>query len=252
MFTIRHALVTDRGLLHDANEDRAFADPQRGLYLVSDGMGEAKSSQLAIDTLPALMDETVPSDADLGQPDTAARVKHAIAATGRRVRDARRADRAMNGATLVLVLVRDGQALLAHVGDSRIYRMRAGQLERRTSDHSRVQKMLELGWITEQEAALARGNGGPTRFLGTVDEAVADVSVEALATGDRLLLCSDGLTEMLTDAAIAAVLRQGLDLEAACQRLVADANAAGGRDNVTVLLLGADAGEQHRGVLLTD
>jgi protein phosphatase len=240
MSTTRHALLSDRGLRHDFNEDRAFADPGRGLYLVSDGMGEAGSPQLVVDTLPARLDEAVPPDADLLQAGTAIHVKQAIAALSRCVRDARRSDPDMVGATLVLVLLRGGQALLAHVGDSRIYRCRAGQLERLTCDHSRLQRMVEMGWITEGEATQARGNCGPSRFLGMADEAVADVRVEALAAGDRLLLCSDGLPEMLPDAAIAAVLRQGLDLEETCQRLVADANAAGGRDNVTVLLLGVE------------
>ncbi len=237
MPTIRHALLSDVGLRHTTNDDRAHADPERGLYLVSDGMGEAKSAQLVVDTLPGLLAEAVPADADLTQPDTAARVKQAIATTGRQVRDARRADPSRTGATLVLALMHGDRALLAHVGDSRIYRCRAGNLEWRTRDHSRVQRMLDLGWITEGEALLSLGNGGPTRFLGMAEDAVADVCVETLAGGDRLLLCSDGLTEMLTDQQIEAVLRQAPDTETACRRLVAAANAAGGRDNVTVLLL---------------
>jgi protein phosphatase len=241
MFTTRHALVSDRGLHHADNEDRAFADPDRGLFLISDGMAEAKSSQLAVDLLPTLLAQAVPPDADLTRPETAARVKQAVAAASRRVRDARRKDMEMVGATLVLALVRGGQALLAHLGDSRIYRCRAGGLERLTTDHSGLMRMVELGWITEEEAARARGNMGPTRFLGVMDEAVADVRVEALAAGDRLLLCSDGLTEMLSDAEIEAVLRQGLDVDTTCRQLVDAANGAGGRDNITVILVEATA-----------
>src|SRR5207249_3770581 len=145
-FTTRHALLSDRGLRHAGNEDRACADPGRGLYLVSDGMAEAKSSQLAVDFLPDLLAADAPPDADLTQPEVAARVKRTIAAVSRRVRDARRKDLEIVGATLVLALVRGGHALLAHLGDSRIYRWRAGGLERLTRDHSRLQRMVELGW----------------------------------------------------------------------------------------------------------
>jgi serine/threonine protein phosphatase PrpC len=145
------------------------------------------------------------------------------------------------GATLVLVLVRGGKALLAHLGDSRIYLRRQGKLEQLTHDHSLIQKRLDRGEISAVEAVAARASGAvPTRYLGMHGQAKADVRLLSLQPGDNLLLCSDGLTEMLLNEDILAILDKAASLEDACQRLVAAANAAGGHDNITVLLIGVE------------
>jgi protein phosphatase len=143
------------------------------------------------------------------------------------------------GATLVLALVRSTKALLAHLGDSRIYLQRGGRLEQMTHDHSLVQQMIDRGELTPAEAYVARRRSGPTRFLGMPGTAEADVLLLDLHAGDRLLLCTDGLTDMLLEDDIQAIMNKSKDCEAACRKLVAAANAAGGHDNITVVLITA-------------
>ena len=141
------------------------------------------------------------------------------------------------GATLVVALVRDQYALLAHLGDSRIYFMRDEQMEPLTRDHSRVEEFVGLGKLTREEADQLRDNGGPTRFIGMTDKAVAEARLIELRAGDRLLLCSDGLTAMLDDMTIARNLSAHPNPTIACRALVDAANAAGGEDNITVLII---------------
>ena len=114
------------------------------------------------------------------------------------------------------------------------------RLEQLTHDHSTVQRMLDSGQITPAEAFVARGQGGPTRYIGMPGHAPAGVRLLPLEPGDRLLLCSDGLPDMLLEDDILAVLNKSPELDTACQRLVAAANAAGGHDNVTVVLIAAE------------
>jgi protein phosphatase len=234
--TVRHACLSDPGLTHSANEDRWLADPDQGLYLVADGMADERPAQLAVDHLPRLLRNHLAETDDLDDPLVPAGVRAAVAELSEQVRD-----QESSGSTLVLALVRGGRALLAHLGDSRIYLYRRGQLRRLTRDHSLVQEMVDQGVLTEQEAERRRSNGGPTRFLGMWGEPEANVQLLDLAAGDRLLLCSDGLTEMLRDDELHAILGPEPEPAEACRRLVAAANAAGGRDNVTVLILAAGA-----------
>src|SRR5207237_871086 len=106
------------------------------------------------------------------------------------------------GATLVLALLRGDKALLAHLGDSRGYLLRSGELEPLTRDHSYMQELVDRGVVSAEEAAAASSNGGPNRYLGMSGTAQPDIQIFDLCEGDRLLLCSDGLTAMLTDDGI--------------------------------------------------
>src|SRR5205085_10552560 len=132
-------------------------------------------------------------------------VRSAVAEVSRKVHAESEHRDDMLGATVVLALVRGGRALVAHLGDSRAYLLRAGQLERLTRDHSHLERLIDLGWIKPEEASW-RGNGGPTRYAGMTGDAEVDVRLLELRPGDRLLLCSDGLTEMLDDDEIREVL----------------------------------------------
>jgi protein phosphatase len=233
--SLRHACVTDPGRTHAWNEDRWLADPGQGLYMVADGMADERPAQLTVDHLPRLLRTHLAALTGLDDPRLAACVQAALVELSELVRS-----RDCSGSTLVLALVRDGRAVLTHLGDSRIYLLRQGQLRRLTRDHSLVEEMVDQGVLTAAEAARRRSNGGPTRFLGMWGEPEPGVQWLDLAGGDRLLLCSDGLTEMLPDEELHAILSRAADADEACTRLVAAANAAGGNDNVTALVMAVD------------
>ena len=233
--TILHACLSDRGRTHPANEDRWLADPEQGLYIVADGMADERPAQLAVDRLPGLVSSHLAGVDGLDDPRAEAGVQAALAEASEEARDLN-----TTGSTVVLALVGGRRALLAHMGDSRIYLLRQGRLRQLTRDHSRLQEEVDRGVLTEADAR-GRSNGGPTRFLGMWGEPVADVTLLDLGPGDRLLLCSDGLTEMLSDAELQRLLAEEPAPAEACRRLVDTANAAGGKDNITALVLAVTA-----------
>jgi protein phosphatase len=229
--TILHACLSDPGRTHPDNEDRWLADPEQGLYLVADGMADERPAQLAVDRLPGLLRSHLRGVAGVDGPRAEEAVQAALAEASVEARDLH-----TTGSTVVLALVRGRRALLAHLGDSRIYLLRQGRLRQMTHDHSRLQEEVDRGVLTDEEAH-GRFNGGPTRFLGMWGDPGADVTLLDLHPGDRLLLCSDGLTEMLSDADLRRVLAEELAPAEACRRLVDAANEAGGKDNITALVL---------------
>jgi protein phosphatase len=230
--TITHACLSDPGRTHADNQDRWLADPEGGLYAVADGMADERPAQQIVERLPALLRCRLAGVAGLHEPGAAEQVRAALVELNAEVRDPE-----ITGSTLVLALVHDRRALIAHLGDSRVYLFREDTLHRLTRDHSWVQEMLDAGTLTPEEAAETRSNGGPTRFIGMWGEPVADVCPLELRSGDRLLLCSDGLTGMLTDTDLLVILRKSPLPADACRRLVAAANAAGGEDNITALVV---------------
>jgi protein phosphatase len=238
MHTVRFACVSHEGQTHTANEDRWLADPPHGLYLVSDGMANDIAPEVVLNRLPEFLADILVADINLGDAGLQQSLGTALEQLNQLVREVMRTCGELGlGATLVLVLVRGGQALVAHLGDSRVYLCRSGALQLVTRDHSLVQELLDRGVISAEEAAAARSNGGPTRFLGMHGVATADIQVLDLHDADRLLLCSDGLTEMLTDGDIERLMAAPSEPQAICQELVDAANAAGGLDNITALVI---------------
>jgi len=146
------------------------------------------------------------------------------------------------GTTLVVAVFRDGRLLLGHVGDSRCYRMRQGRLQQITRDHSLSQELLDAGMVTEEEMHLLPSKNLVTRALGASAEVEPEIHVHDVEEGDVLLLCSDGLTEMVGPYEMGRLLTGCLpDLTEAARRLVDMANEAGGRDNISVVLVRARA-----------
>ena len=142
------------------------------------------------------------------------------------------------GTTLVSLLVREGRVWIAHVGDSRCYRLRAGALERMTQDHSLVDEQVRLGQMTPAEAEMSPLRNVITRAIGTRDAVAPDIEEVATEHGDLFLLCSDGLSKEVREARLAELLNGDTsDLQAACRRLIEDANASGGSDNITAILV---------------
>jgi protein phosphatase len=244
MPTIRHACLSDLGKTHQENEDRWYVDHTFGLYLVSDGMAHAEPAQLVVESLPKLLRSHLAGVDDLSAPAASPAVQFAIRDVSRKIQSTASAKPQKDwlglGATIVQAIVRPPYALLAHLGDSRIYLHRADRLEALTHDHSLLQELICAGKLSVEESQRYRFNGGPTRFAGMVGDAEADIRLLHLQLGDRLILCSDGLTCMLSDESIQAIMSDQPSPEDACRCLIDAANAAGGEDNITVLIVGID------------
>jgi protein phosphatase len=225
---IRVAARTDVGRVREGNEDAFLI--RHPLYAIADGMGGHLGGEVA----SALAVETVAADAG-GRP-LAERVLEA----NRAVLERSKGDRAVAGmgTTFTGIELHDGVARLAHVGDSRAYRFRGGALEPLTEDHTLVGELVRSGDLDEAAARAHPQRSVLLRCIGTEATVEVDEGLVELADGDRLLLCSDGLTEMLDSGAVAAILGETAgDPDAAADRLVAAANDAGGTDNITVIVL---------------
>jgi protein phosphatase len=249
------AARTDVGRKRQGNEDSLCIAPDLGLYAVADGMGGHAAgevaSRLAVDTIRECMQKYLggADPAVLGQPiPTCSReatfLLSSIQVANRMIFDAaqgRREYRGM-GTTLVSVLAVDDTVALAHVGDSRIYRIRDAGIVQLSRDHSVVQQQVDRGIISAEEAHESQYRHLITRALGLKESVEVDLTEEPVLPGDILLLCSDGLSDLLEDEEILAIVREHAeDLEKACQALVGRANYKGGDDNITALLIHARA-----------
>jgi PPM family protein phosphatase len=228
-------VATDKGQVREGNEDAYLVEPP--LYAVADGMGGHRggevASQLALETIADLFRK--------GDIPLAEQVRRA----NRAVFDRSGADRAVAGmgTTLTAALVQGELAHLIHVGDSRAYLLRAGTLRQLTEDHTLVNRMVKAGEITEEEAEVHPHRNVITRSLGTEADIDVDEQDIGLLAGDRLLLCSDGLTGMLNEEQVQAILESTSPAQEAADRLVRAANRAGGVDNITVVVLDVTEGE---------
>lgn len=246
---VQIAGASDVGRHRKRNEDAIDWDVQLGLAMVADGMGGNQGGDVASVTVLRSIKN------DLRRALADAR-RHGERAHTREVRGSlvvelvRRANQTLRmsaerdprlrgmGTTLVMCLLGKDYVTVAHVGDSRIYRLRANRLERLTEDHSMVQELVGRGAMDAQQAAKSHNRNVLTRALGVEPDVTVDVAHHDLRSGDVYVLCSDGLTGMAPDAEIAAVLEGCAgNLEATANRAVALANERGGRDNISVVLL---------------
>jgi serine/threonine protein phosphatase PrpC len=241
--TITHSGLTDIGRVRGENQDRWFADPDQGLYLVADGMGGAfgggLAAQIVVDTLPGLLRGRMRDVTELASDAAAEKLLKSLCELSNRLRAESRGEPGLDGmgSTVVLALARDCQMLVAHLGDSRAYLWRDGKLERLTKDHTIVQLLIDSGDIQPHEAETHPARGRLTRFVGMDGEPLPDARLVEVRAGDRLLLCSDGLTGMITDDELASFIDANTDPPVICQRLIDAANDAGGKDNVTAVLI---------------
>jgi PPM family protein phosphatase len=241
---------SDTGCVRENNEDNYRLAPEMNLFVLSDGMGGLEAgevaSRLAVDTIVTHCQE---AEANPSLPLVGQQIKGVCGASNRLAsairlanevvyRAAHRgaADQGM-GATVVAVRFADQRMTVGHVGDSRIYRLREGELEQLTQDHSFVAEQVRHGKMTEAEAGSSTMQNVLVRALGIDPTVEVDVSEELVLEGDTVLLCSDGLTRELSDAQIAAVLGDCDEAQEAAARLVELAKKAGGGDNVTVIVL---------------
>lgn len=252
------AAKSDVGRKRLGNEDSFCVAPELGLFVVADGMGGHAAgevaSRLAVDTILEWMTRYLEGEdlAMVGPPvATCSRQANyllsSIRLANRIILDAAQGRReyAGMGTTVASVLAVNDSVALGHVGDSRIYRIRDGQIVQLSRDHSLVQQQVDHGIMSLEEAHDSQYRHLITRALGLKESVEVDLVEEPARPGDLLLLCSDGLSDLLEDEEISAIVRgQVDDLEKACQALVDRANYKGGDDNITALLIQLRAGDR--------
>jgi protein phosphatase len=259
MLRARSVGLSDVGVIRSHNEDCFEIDPEHQVFVVADGMGGHShgeiASRIAVDAIREFVSKTADTDATLPfEMDPALsrqgnRIRAAIRLAHDRVLRAIRQDASLHGmGTTVVGLLLDGDAIsVAHVGDSRAYRLRNGRLELLTQDHTWVNEQVVAGFLSEEQARAHPLKNVVTRALGGDAEIDIDVKEHTVQPGDLFLLCSDGLTTMLTDDEILARLQAPGRLEEICSRLVRDANSRGGYDNVSVVLVQVEKIDEEPG-----
>jgi protein phosphatase len=230
-----YAARSDVGRVREGNEDRYLARPP--VFAVADGMGGHQAGEVASELAMSVLGESLDQDPSLDGEAIAWAMEEA----NRVIRgEARRRPELVGMGTTCTVAVVGLEIRIAHVGDSRAYRLREHVLEQLTEDHSLVARMVREGFIDSDAASTERLRHVITRALGATDGIEVDVVTADRAPGDRLLLCSDGLHGQVDDAAIARVLSEEPDPAKAADRLVELANDSGGDDNVTVVVIVVD------------
>ncbi len=252
-FRMRSSGLSHTGMARKHNEDCFEIDPERRLYVVADGMGGHShgeiASRIAVDAIrdyvtsddPDAHHQRFKSDGNLTAHSNL--LRNAVRIAHKNVLQAILRDRSLQGmgTTVVGLLVDDSVAALAHVGDSRAYRYRAGKLELMTQDHTWVNEQVVAGYLSAEQARVHPLKNVVTRALGSEREVNVDLREIEIAAGDLYLICSDGLTTMLRDDEIEAfIAAPGASLDEICQRLIDAANGRGGLDNVTVILVAVD------------
>ena len=228
---VEHSERSDTGQVRPANEDSFLV--RAPLFVVADGMGGANAGEVASRAAVETFAAGLPAGDDSGS-----RMAEAVRSANRRINQESAADvsRRGMGTTVTAALVGEAEVTVAHVGDSRAYLIRGGQISRLTQDHTLVDELVRQGSLTEAEAAVHPQRSIITRALGPEPSVEVDVLTHTLELDDVLLLCSDGLTGMVGEHEMLSLVEESKTLAAASKALIEAANAAGGKDNITVLL----------------
>jgi len=250
------AVTSDPGLKRTSNEDSYSTRPDVGLFVVADGMGGhvagEVASRVAVEAIEAFVQETAGADRNRTWPFPfdpsisleANRLRAAFRLANRKIASAIADSQDLRGmaTTASAVLLGARSASVAHVGDSRVYVLRGGKLEQITNDHSWVEEQVRAGTLTPTAARQHPWRNVVTRALSGGEDPEVDVTEVSPKSGERYLLCSDGLFTVVPDSHIAEILgEQGVSLESIARSLVEAANEGGGPDNITALILQIDA-----------
>lgn len=251
---LEFASAIDTGRARSNNEDTVKVDPALGLAVLADGMGGYNAGEIASDMAATVMLENLSRwvwDSEQSQSDLQIRaaLDRAAQAANTAVYEAANAhaEYAGMGTTLVAAMFEARRVWVAHIGDSRAYRLRGNQIEQLSRDHSLLQEQLDAGILTPEEAAYSMHRNLVTRAVGVEVSVDLEVHAHDLLPGDTILLCSDGLSDMLPDHIIGQVMSGHDAVEPMAQALVDAANAAGGRDNIAVILVRAKGGLPRSG-----
>lgn len=247
---------TDPGRCRENNEDSVAFDEQALVAVLADGMGGYNAGEIASGMATAFI------KAELSR-------WLSEAGANAQIRDIRRAMEicvdnaniaiynsananpsfAGMGTTLVLGVIKDGRLLVGHIGDSRCYRIRQGRMEQITKDHSLLQEQMDAGLITPEQAAGSPIKNLVTRALGVEQGVMLEVNEFSIEPGDVYLMCSDGLSDMVSDEVIVRIALEDLRLEPLAEHLILAANECGGRDNISVLLVAAGEAVEKKGFI---
>ncbi len=243
--------LSDQGRVRRRNEDTFRIFEELNLFIVSDGMGGHPggdtASELVVTALPVALEKHISLQTD----DEEITIQSALYEAVREVCDLvhRKSDESLEfsgmGATLVACFIHGRTAHLAHMGDSRAYLLRKAALERLTHDHTIPSLLLQMGRISREEALNHPAHHLLTRHVGMSDCAWPDLAILDLEEGDRILLCSDGLTNMVSEREIGQTLLSSSTPGAACESLIEMANQAGGQDNITAMVIQFGEWEQR-------
>jgi serine/threonine protein phosphatase PrpC len=240
MFKSMFSGMTDPGLLRSTNQDDYYLDPQGRFFIVADGMGGhaggQEASRIATHIIRSYLEKEWAS-----QESTQRLLQRAFLLANRAILNDqdKHPERGDMGTTAVVLVFRDGDEFpwCAHVGDSRLYRLRGPKLEQVTEDHTWIARAVKEGELTPEQSRTHPWRHVLSQCLGREDLNRIDVKVVPVQTGDRLLLCSDGLTEELSDTLIASHLKSIRACENAAKALIHSAKQRGGRDNITVIIV---------------
>jgi protein phosphatase len=251
-----YAALTDVGRLRANNEDAVLVNAEYGVAILADGMGGYNAGEVASSmAVEHISSELIRWLAEAAPQASARDVRRAMEIcvdhVNRAIFDASNTNPAYAGMGTTLVMaVRHGEKLVVgHVGDSRAYRWRAGILTQLTRDHSLLQEQIDMGLLTLEEAELSNNRNLVTRALGVEDAVLLDIQEIPVERGDTYLLCSDGLTDMISDADMTELFSDHDDLLDLSHGLVDLANAEGGRDNISVALIRTGEMPKKSGVI---
>ncbi len=247
--------LTDVGRKREKNEDSLLVSPNLGLFMVADGMGGHQggefASKIAVQTVEETIrqiledpEATISTDDVFNRSDPGEMLRYAIRMASQRIFEeaARNPGLRGMGTTAVALLVKDDKGFIAHVGDSRAYLVRNGEIKQLTADHSLVAEQLRAGFITPEELKNHKFKNIITRSVGFQNDVEIDLLVRDLEAGDRFLLCSDGLTNLVEDTDLHKIVAKNPPKEA-CKKLIDLANKRGGDDNITVVITGISEGD---------
>ncbi|HSU82823.1 MAG TPA: protein phosphatase 2C domain-containing protein, partial [Thermoanaerobaculia bacterium] len=235
------ACLSDPGLARENNEDRVLCDPERGIYAVIDGVGGESGGEIAAQTATEILQARL----SRRTTDASRLIREAIALANKQIWEKAQANPALAGMACVLTVavVDDGQVTVGHVGDSRLYLLKSGQIKKITKDHSPVGSREDTGEISEAEAMAHPRRNEIFRDVGSAphepdEEGFIDVTQIRFEPDAALLICSDGLSDLVTSQAILSLVESNAaNPKAAVQALIDAANQAGGKDNVSVVLV---------------
>lgn len=243
---------TDPGKTRSNNEDAFSFDPDSGIFIVSDGVGGEqageRASEATVKLLPFMLEEALKKANITREDEIISLIYKTIKDLNRKVFNYSQSVDELKGmgATLVLCLVRENRVFCAYMGDSSVFLVRDGEMECLTEDHSLVHILLQQQKINNKQAKTHPFRNVILRYIGMEEERGPDISVFSSRDGDRFLLCSDGLTDMVSEKTIASVLWKEDSLKAVCSSLIDAANEAGGRDNITAVAVQIGNSRAHR------
>jgi serine/threonine protein phosphatase PrpC len=235
---------TDVGIIRSGNEDSYLIVPDRGIFVVADGMGGHAAGEVASEMAVRYIAQELGSLKGLGDREVTDRMQHAIRAANGAIfqRTLTEHDKRGMGTTVTSLVLYGTRFLIGQVGDSRAYLLREGKLTQVTKDHSYVQEQVDAGYLTAEQARTHPYSNVITRCVGANSDVTPDVYVGSVKPKDLFLLASDGLTGMLEDPELFEILSQdGMMPQDLVDRLIDDANRHGGLDNITAILVRIDA-----------